>query len=337
MKNIKKIIVPILTMIILFVFTACGSNKAPSASNGQKNGDNSSTGTKTIGSIKIGTVGVPIGPILVGINDGSYEKAGLKIQTVSFNSGADAVQAFVGGSLDLNLGGYEHVLNQITNGLDVKAYALLNNGSSYQLLVKNDSPLKTLTDVKGKILGVTKAGSLSDTTLKEVLREVKLNPAKDVQIVNAGTGPTMLAAIKNGSVAAGMVGEPTTSQMVVSGDYRVLYDPSFETAGLVIMGKTKWVEKNSEAFKVFLKVTKEVAQRSVADPKGAAKVLKKQFPNLSDEVLTRAVTKVFARVPADLKVTEAGTNQVLETQLNAKVIPKKITYKESVDLSYLPN
>ncbi|HWQ43591.1 MAG TPA: ABC transporter substrate-binding protein [Desulfosporosinus sp.] len=328
MKNFKKTtILLIATVLLALGVTACGSDQKASPP---------ASATPSLGTIKIGMVGQTIGPVGVAINDGSYKAAGLDVEPVSFSAGADAVQALVGGSLDVFQGGYEHVLNQINNGLDVKAFALLNNSSSYQLLERSDSPVTQLADVKGQVLGVTKAGSLSDSTLKFILKEAKLDPVKDVKIVNAGTGATMSAALESKNIIAGMVSEPTSSLMISTGDYKILVDPSFDTAGLVLMGKSDWAKTNSQALKAFLAVTKKATEKSAADPAYAAKALKKWYPNLDDKVLLAAATNVFKRVPTDLKITKTGTDQVLQTKLEEKLIPKEITFEQGVDLSYLP-
>src|SRR5690606_34781293 len=121
-------------------------------------------------------------PILtqIGMNDGSFEKAGLQIEKVCFTAGADAVQALVGGSIDINLGSYEHVLRQQKNGLDVKAYGEIYNGVGYSLIVKKDAPYQNLASLKGKVLAVTKVGSLSDTGLRAGLEKEGVNAEKDV-------------------------------------------------------------------------------------------------------------------------------------------------------------
>lgn len=322
MKNLHRILAGLTAVSLSLALTAC-SSAGPSSK-------------ASLDTIKIGMVGNTIGPVGVAINDGAYKAAGLDVQAVTFNAGADGVKALVGGSLDLGQFGYEHVLRQINNGLDVKAFALVNNSASYQLIVKKDSPYKTLSDLKGQTLGVTEAGSLSDSTLKYLLAQDKLDPTKDVQIINAGIGATMSAAISTGKIAAGMVSEPTTSQMVATGDYRVLVDPSFQTAGLVIIGKTAWAKSHSKDLETFLKVTESEAKKTAADPSYGEKALKKWYPNLTDSVLTSAVENVFKRVPLDLKVTEQGTTQVLNTQLEEKTINKSIPYSQGVDLSYLP-
>jgi ABC-type nitrate/sulfonate/bicarbonate transport system substrate-binding protein len=328
MKKWRKIVAGLLIVLLSLTVAACGAD-------GNTSSSASKTAKKPV-TIKVGMVAHPIGPVSVGIGSGAYKAAGLNIQPVSFNSGADGVKALVGGSLDIAQFGYEHVLRQRNNGLDVKAYALVNQSATYQLVVKKSAPYKQLNDLKGKTLAVTAAGSLSDSTLKYMLQQEKINPAKDVQIINAGTGAPMTAAIQSGKAAAGMVSEPTLSLMVSGGNYRVLAKPNFQTAGLVVIGKTNWVKAHAAAFKKFLKVTQAQVKKTTADPAYGEKALKKWYPNVSDKVLTQAVKNVFESVPADLKVTKEGTDQVLKTQLSEKTIKKSVDFSEGVDLSYLP-
>ncbi|WP_068785806.1 ABC transporter substrate-binding protein [Paenibacillus phocaensis] len=346
MKKTKMLLATLLVLTIALV-SACGNNNtaAPSENNG--GGGNAATGTNGGDGnanspenvkIRVGLVGGGMTPIIaqIGINDGSYEKAGITIEKQSFTSGADMVQALVGGSLDIVLGSYEHVLRQQKNGLGVKAYGEIYNGVGYSLVVKKDAPFQSLEDLKGTTLAVTKVGSLSDTGLREGLKTANINPDKDVQIINGGSGATMLAAIESGKAAGGMVSEPTISQMVATGNYRVLYDPPYDFAGITVMAKTDWVDKNQDAMKRFLQVSNEVNERVQKDPASAVEAMLKEFDQIPADVMETAVKNQLAKVPAGLKVSEEGAKNVSNTQIEAGVIEKEIPFTDTVDLSLLP-
>lgn len=246
------------------------------------------------------------------------------------------VQALVGGSLDVVLGSYEHVLRQQQNGLSVKAYGEIFNGVGYSLIVKNDAPYQSLADLKGKTLAVTKVGSLSDTGLREGLTQAGLDPEKDVKLINGGSGATMLAAIESGQAAGGMVSEPTISQMLATGNYRVLYDPPFDFAGIVVMAKTDWVEKHQDLMKQFLKVSSEINARAQQDPASAVGALQKVFDKIPADVLKTAVSNNLPKVPEGLKVTEAGAEYVQKTQMDQGILKKEIPFDQAADLTLLP-
>jgi ABC-type nitrate/sulfonate/bicarbonate transport system substrate-binding protein len=286
--------------------------------------------------IRIGTVGATIGAVDAAYYTGAFAKAGLDVEKIAFSSGSDAIAALVGGSLTFFIGSYEHVLRQIDKGLDVKAYAMISNTQGYRLVTKTDAPYKTLADLKGHAVGVTKVGSLSDTILRRILSEAGLNPERDVEIINGGTGGTMAAALETGNIVAGLIFEPVLSQLVESGRYRVLYYPDFETAGLVLMGRTKWAQENADALRTLLKITQEQNELIAANPGNFVEVFRKDFPDLDDNVLKQAIKNTIDRSPADLVITDAAADDVLKTQLDQKLISREIKKEEAVDASYLP-
>jgi ABC-type nitrate/sulfonate/bicarbonate transport system substrate-binding protein len=338
MRSLKSVSV-LLLGLSLMVVSACGNKDAGSSTPNPSTGaQQSPAATKAPTTIKVGLVCGGMTPLLtqIGMNDGSFEKEGLKIEKTCFTAGADAVQALVGGSIDINLGSYEHVLRQQKNGLGVKAYGEIFNGVGYALVVKKDATYQKLSELKDKVLAVTKVGSLSDTGLRAGLEKEGLNSEKDVQIINGGSGATMLAAIESGKAAGGMVSEPTTAQMLATGNYRVLYDPPFEYAGIVVMAKTDWVSKNTEAMKTFLKVNKDVNTRTQKDPQSAVEPMAKEFEQISKDILLTAIKNQLPKVPADLKITKAAADMVVSTQIELGAISKEIPFEKTVDLTLLP-
>jgi ABC-type nitrate/sulfonate/bicarbonate transport system substrate-binding protein len=317
----------LIVLSLVLLLSACGGGSSQSGS--------TASGKTTI---KLGLVCGALNPLLalVPLDDGSFEKAGLNVEKNCFSAGADAVQALIGGSIDINLGSYEHVLRQRSNGLDVKAYAGLYNGIGYTLVTKKSATYQKIGDLKNATLGVTKSGSLSDTGLRMILDGAGLNPDRDVKIIAGGSGATMLAALESNQVAAGMITEPTVSQMIKSGNYRVLVDPTNPYVGLVAMAKPEWVNKNKEAMKTFLKVLKEVHQRTGKDPAGAAKALAKEFEQVPQDVLAAGIASELKKMPADLKVDKAGADGVVASQIDLGAISKKVPFEDTIDLSYLP-
>ncbi|ANS73278.1 hypothetical protein AWM70_00685 [Paenibacillus yonginensis] len=346
-----KISLAALLVLMMVVLGACGNgnNSASSVNSADPSETSSGTGasssnggetnsTPEKATIRVGLVGGGMTPIItqIGINDGSYEQAGITVKKEEFSSGADMVQALVGGSLDIALGSYEHVLRQQKNGLGVKAYGEIFNGGGYALVVKKDAPYQSLADLKGKTLAVTKVGSLSDTVLREGLKDAGIDGSKDVQIINGGSGATMLAAIESGKTAGGMASEPTVSQMVATGNYRVLYDPPYDFAGIVVMAKTDWVDKNQDAMRRFLQVSSEINDRAQQDPASAVAAMLKEFNQVPADVMETAVKNQLAKVPEGLKVTEAGAKKVSDIEIEQGVINKEIPFDQTVDLSLLP-
>ena len=336
----RRIILPIVILVAGLLISACGSTGGNSGSQSTQGSqvDGGETSSQEPVTIRVGMVCGGITPLLaqIAINDGSLEEAGLDVEKVCFNAGADAVQALVGGSLDVNLGSFEHVLRQQKNGLNVKAFGEIAEGVGYSLVVKKDAPYQSLADLKGTTLAVTKVGSLSDTGLREGLKLAGLDPDKDVEIISSGSGATMFAAIDSGKVAGGMVSSPTIQQMVMSGDYRVLYEPDFPYAGIIAMANADWVEEHKEAMKTFFRVLAEVNERAQQDPDAAAEAVAADFSQIEPEVLKAAVRDQLAVVPEGLKISQAAADKVMETQIELGAIDGPIPFDQAVDLSLLP-
>ncbi|MDR1136718.1 MAG: ABC transporter substrate-binding protein [Synergistaceae bacterium] len=286
--------------------------------------------------IKVGTVGATIGAFDAAVYEGEFETAGLSVEKIVFSSGVDAIAALVSDSIDLFIGSYEHVLRQIDKGLDVKAFALISNTQGYKLITRTDSPYQSLADLKGKAVGVTKVGSLSDTVLRKTIAEAGLNPDRDIEIINGGTGSTMVGALESGNIAAGMIFEPLSSELLGSGKYRLLHYADYETAGLVIMGTEKWVASHAGEFRSFLDVIRKENLKVSKAPGDFARLFSKDFPGLSDDILTQAIANTLARSPSDLVISDAAAEDVLNGQLERDLISRKIEKSEAVDGSYLP-
>ena len=80
---------------------------------------------------------------------------GLQAQKVCFDSGSDAVQALVGGSIDAFVGAGEHVIDNRAKGLDVKGYAVVSEAPPYSLVSAAGSGVHNVGDLAGKSVAVT--------------------------------------------------------------------------------------------------------------------------------------------------------------------------------------
>jgi ABC-type nitrate/sulfonate/bicarbonate transport system substrate-binding protein len=270
----------------------------------------------------------------VALNDGSFEKAGVHVVKDCFTGGPQAVQALVGKSIDAFIGSYDHVLRQRARSIDVKVYAELYNGYSYQLIGKLAAPA-SLAQAKGLTLGVTAPGALSDDALRLGLTEAGLNPDRDVTIVATGSGAPMVAALDTDRIAAGMLAEPSTTALTDSGKYKVVFDPTQPFAGNVIMAQTAFVAANKPAFTTMLAVLRATAVRVAANPQVAVEPMRKDFPTISPGVMLVAIKHTLPHVPKGLLVDRKSTDPVVAATLKKGDITTAIPFEAAVDNSIL--
>src|SRR5204862_3092663 len=109
-------------------------------------------------------------------------KHGVELELVPFTTGLELFQAMVGGSLDTLATGA--VLSNFPARGQGKAF-LINDVefATAQLWVRDDMGVKSFADLKGKKISTT-TGTTAHVFLDNALRANKLDPAKDVEIVN---------------------------------------------------------------------------------------------------------------------------------------------------------
>jgi NitT/TauT family transport system substrate-binding protein len=86
---------------------------------------------------------------------------------------------------------------------------------------KEAGQIHSVSDLKGKNLGVTELGSGTQTLTTILLHKVGIAPDQ-VHFVPVGAGDTFIAAMQQGRIDAGMTTEPTISRLVQSGVGNVL-------------------------------------------------------------------------------------------------------------------
>src|SRR5436305_1304110 len=96
-------------------------------------------------------------------------------------------------------------------------------GEAEMVATKKADLIKSAADLKGKNLGVTDIGSGTHTITLALLGKAGYS-GSDAHFVAVGAGNTFIAAIKNGTIDAGMTTEPTITRLLQSGDAKVLID-----------------------------------------------------------------------------------------------------------------
>src|SRR5712692_1919958 len=124
-------------------------------------------------------------PIDVGIEVGIFARHGLELMVTGFAGDARLQQGLVSDSIDFGLGSGPG-MGFLAKGSPAKAVAAMAGAPmNMSLVVSYDSAIKTLDDLKGKKIGITTVGSLTDWLLKRVVAEKKWGAA-DVTAVTVG-------------------------------------------------------------------------------------------------------------------------------------------------------
>jgi NitT/TauT family transport system substrate-binding protein len=144
-------------------------------------------------------------PAEVGTEAGIWKKHGIELVVSSFGGDAKMQQGLAAGSLDIGIGSGPG-LGFMAKGVPAKGVAAFaGRPYSMGLIVPYDSPLKDPSDLKGKKIGVTTVGSLTDWLAKRIAVSQGWG-ADGVQTVTLGGSDSMRAALRTKQVDAIIIG-----------------------------------------------------------------------------------------------------------------------------------
>ena len=145
----------------------------------------------------------------VAYDAGLFKKYGLSVDLVLIRSAATITAALIAGETPMIQLGGNGTIQAALQGADTVNVQTLVPIIPQSLVVTAD--IKSPEDLKGKRLGVSRFGALSDLVIRHYLRKFGLDPAKDVTIIQVGGIPELLTAMKAGAISGGSLSPPVLS------------------------------------------------------------------------------------------------------------------------------
>jgi len=174
--------------------------------------------------IRMGYSGSGIGAddlIRVMLKEKIWQKYGLEVTPVYFNSGSLVAQALLAGEIQTSESDVPTLMNLGVSGIfDVKIIAVTINRLEHSFVVRNN--IKTPEELKNKKIAISRFGSGSDITTRLALRYWKLDPDKDLTLLQVGNTPTRMSSLTTGVVDGCLINPAYVYRIVASGCCRVL-------------------------------------------------------------------------------------------------------------------
>jgi len=152
-----------------------------------------------------------------------FEKHGLNVDVVLIESGVTTVQALAAGETQIAMGGGTVAVSSNLAGSDIVSIASLESRLPYALLAQRE--IKTIDQLKGKRLAISRFGSASDLAVRLILQRYGLAPDKDVTILQTGGTSTRLSALHKRSVDATIL-TPEFFNVAKKAGFSILADPT---------------------------------------------------------------------------------------------------------------
>ena len=137
---------------------------------------------------------------------GIFHKNGLDVSLVLIAGGSGIVQALIAGDLPVAVVSGEPSILARLQGADTVILGGLINIIDFSIITAPE--IKKPQELKGKKLAVSRFGSSTDFVVRYALEKWGLVPDRDVAILQTGSQPARLAALKTGAVHGTIVGPP---------------------------------------------------------------------------------------------------------------------------------
>ena len=150
-----------------------------------------------------------------------FEKEGLEIEVTAFRGDAQLQQGLTAGSLEVGLGSGPGLGFRAKGALSVGVAAMYGAPANLALVVPSDSPVKAAGDLKGKRIGVTTPGSLTDWLVRELSRQQGWG-SDGMRILALGQMQARLAAMQRGELDGMVIEAATGYELEEAGKARIL-------------------------------------------------------------------------------------------------------------------
>jgi NitT/TauT family transport system substrate-binding protein len=240
------------------------------------------------------------GPLWIAKETNLFKKHNLDAQLIYIPGGTIIIQSMLAGEANVANMAPPAAMAAWVRGADL---AVVASGVNRLLeTVVTSTQITSPQELKGKRIGISRYGSLTDAALREALRHYNLTPDKDVTIVQAGGEGERLAALTARAIDGAMLSGDQRFQAEKLG-FHVVIDLSklpieYPNNGIIV--RKEFARANRDTVKRFLKAWVEGTKIFKTDREVSLRVLGKYLKTKDAEILAKSYEPyrpVFERVP----------------------------------------
>jgi NitT/TauT family transport system substrate-binding protein len=286
--------------------------------------------------IKLGYAALTAGQVAPWIakEAGYLSKYGIEADLIYIPAVA-ATQALIAGEIQLAQVTGVSTSGAILAGADVRIIASVQDRLAGSIYARPE--IKTPEDLKGKKIGISRFGAVSETAVAMFLARFGLKRNTDVAIIQLGGLPEIITAMERGGVDAGFANPPQTSRARRLG-MRELFDLNalgVELQQTCVTVTTKYLRERRPVVKNFLQAYAEGLHRFMTDREYSVQVLKKYLRVDDKEILDDAYTFYAQRLQKIPTPTVKGIKFILDEMAERNPRAKNVAPESFVDLSLL--
>jgi NitT/TauT family transport system substrate-binding protein len=251
--------------------------------------------SRALKKVQVGVPAISMGNIIIYFTKEAriFEKYGLDVDPVAVAGSGIASKALISGSVLISPIATPTVMTAVLAGSDMVILAHTMPGVIQSLMVRPD--IKRDEDLKGKTIGVTTFGSLTDFLVKYLARQKKLVPDKDFALLQIGSDSDRFLALQQGRIQGATLSHPNFIFAQRAG-FHVLWDffRDVDYPWSEIATTRTQIKQDRDLVMRYMRAHLEGIARFKQEPELGKKVIKKML-RLDDDSLAQESWELFAK------------------------------------------
>ena len=259
-----------------------------------------------------------------------FDREGLKTELLYINSAPRVMAAVLAGEIQLALSGVSPLVSTYAQGNDPVAIAGAVNQINVAIFARPE--IRVPEDLRGKRMGITRFGGLTDFSAQYALKKWGLQPGKDVAIIQIGDASAMMAALAGNAVQAATLQAPSTilaSQL----NYRELIDLSrsgLEYQNTVVLTTKSFVKRSPDTLRKFMRAYSAGLAVFHTQKQTSLRIIARYLKGMDPTILDKSYEAYRAWIPEIPYVNQAGMETAVALTPN---LGKEVKVSEIVDQS----
>jgi NitT/TauT family transport system substrate-binding protein len=296
--------------------------------------------------IAVGNYGVSANgmPFAVAMEKGYFKEEGINVTGIITSAGGGtSLRNMLAGNVPYGEVNPGVVINAILQGADLKIVSdNVLTVAEFAWVVRKDSPIKTLKDIKGKKIGYTNPRSTSQALGGMIAEHAGYKP-EEVELVRTGGFGEGVAALDSGQIDVAPLTEPLWSKY--KDKYRVIVTaaealpPLDNVVGVVTMEQAA---KRADFIKAVIRARRKAVRFMKEHPDEAGDLVAKAY-NIEPAVARSAVRNLTTSVTKGVaywgegEIHMDGLKRMIELQRGLGTIKGDVDYGKIIDTSFLPD
>jgi NitT/TauT family transport system substrate-binding protein len=224
-------------------------------------------------------------PLWYATEQNLFQKYGLEVELIYIPTALQVTRVVLTGDSQIAFSGGAPVVNAVLSGADLVFIGGVANVPAFYMMALPE--IKSVADLKGKTVGVTRFGSSTDFALRYLVQKNGFNPDKDLNILQLGGMPELAAALSKRLIVAAPLSAPTHIRARAAGAQPLI---DMAKAGVyfphtAVITRRAYLKTNRDTTLNFFRGYSEGLQRFTQDKTAAKKIIQKYTRDSAEDII----------------------------------------------------